>query len=152
MKETIKCAAIKRSDGMILAGRNHAFIIKHSPMGTCKKNSTQGFITSNARFVGRTEGGRIAYKAGQIKKPTDLLMSEDITGDNPWAGEIIANLQAENERYKDALQKLNIKERAGEIRAFIQEGSLTYYQQESLSRFSVKLQSAAKVITEALKG
>ena len=90
--ETIKCAAIKRSDGIILAGRNHAFIIQHSPENTCKNNSQQGFITSTARFVSRSEGGEIAFTAGQITKPTDMLFSEDITQDNPWAGEQVEQL------------------------------------------------------------
>jgi hypothetical protein len=93
--EFVCCAAIKRTDGIILAGRNHAFIIKHSPKDTCRgDNSLQGFITSKARFVGRSEAGEIAFGAGQIKKPTNLLFSEDITQDNPWAGEQITTLQA----------------------------------------------------------
>ena len=92
--EKINCAAIKRSDNIIIAGRNHAFVFQHSPKGTCGQNSEQGFITSNARFVGRTEAADIAFEAGQIKKPTNVLFSEDITGDNPWAGEIIEQLRA----------------------------------------------------------
>lgn len=98
--ETICCAAIKRTDGIILAGRNHAFVIQYSPKGTCKQNSQQGFITSEARFVGRSEAAEIAYKAKQIKKPTNVLFSEDITQDNSWAGEIIEQLQAEIEDLK----------------------------------------------------
>ncbi len=100
MPETIKCAAIKRSDGIIIAGRNHAFCITYSPDGTCKNNSEQGFLTSTARFVGRQEAARIAHAAGQIKEQTDILFSEDITGDNPWAGEIIEKLEAELERLR----------------------------------------------------
>ncbi len=93
VRETIKCAAIKRSDGIIIVGRNHALCIECSPEG----NGDQGFITSTARFVDRQEAGRIAYAAGQIPKPIDILFSEDITGDNPWAGEIIDKLKAELE-------------------------------------------------------
>ncbi len=111
--ETIKCAAIKRSDGIILAGRNHAFIIQHSPENTCKNNSQQGFITSTARFVSRSEGGEIAFTAGQITKPTDMLFSEDITQDNPWAGEQVEQLQSQLateqekvKRLRDGLQAL----------------------------------------------
>ncbi len=91
--EKINCAAIKRSDNIIIAGRNHAFVFQHSPKDTCGQNSEQGFITSNARFVDRTEAADIAFEAGQIKKPTNVLFSEDITGDNPWAGEIIEQLR-----------------------------------------------------------
>lgn len=94
--ETIISAAIKRSDGIILAGRNHAFVIQHSPEGTCKNNSQQGFITSLARFVGRTEAASIAFLAKQIKDPSNhFLFSEDITQDNPWAGEQIEQLQSQ---------------------------------------------------------
>lgn len=102
--EKICCAAIKRSDGIILAGRNHAFVIKHSPFGTCKNNSLQGFLTSEARFVGRSEAGTIAYAAKQIATPTKMLLSEDITNDDPWAGEIIENLQTEIAKLKELLQ------------------------------------------------
>lgn len=111
--ETIKCAAVKRSDDIIIAGRNHGFCIQYSPLGTCKENSQQGFITSKARFVSRTEAGKIAFTAGQTEKLIDLLFSEDITGDNPWAGEIIEQLQSrlavaeeKIERLRDALQEL----------------------------------------------
>jgi len=90
--ETIVCAAIKRSDGIILAGRNHAFLINNSPKDTCKKNSQQGFLTSEGRFVSRSEAGDIAFKAGQTKDDS-LLFSEDITKDNPWAGEVITSLR-----------------------------------------------------------
>lgn len=102
--ETIRCAAIKRSDGIILAGRNHAFIIQHSPENTCKNNSQQGFITSRARFVSRVEAGEIAYAVGQITNPTTMLFSEDITQDNPWAGEMVAELQSQLAAEKEKAQ------------------------------------------------
>ena len=105
MSETIKCAAVKRTDGIILAGRNHGFIIQHSPKGTCKKNSEQGFLTSEGRFVGRIEAGEIAFKTGQVKK-ADLLFSEDITEDNPWAGEVIADLRTELAAAKKEIKRL----------------------------------------------
>lgn len=88
-QKTIVCAAIKRSDGIILAGRNHGYIIQHSPYGTCKASSIRGFLTSEGEFVGRSAAANIAFDSGQIKKPTNQLFSEDITQDNPWAGEII---------------------------------------------------------------
>ena len=81
----IKCAAIKRSDGVIVEGRSHADCIQKSPYGTCKSGeSSQGFVTDTGEFVDRKEAGRIAFEAGQIDKPRDFLFSEDITGDWPW--------------------------------------------------------------------
>jgi len=41
-------------------------------------DENQGFITSHNRFVDRKEGGKIAFEAGQISKPTKFLFSEDI--------------------------------------------------------------------------
>ena len=40
--------------------------------------SKQGFLTSQDRFVGRTEAAEIAHKAKQINKPLTKLFSEDI--------------------------------------------------------------------------
>lgn len=39
---------------------------------------TQGFLTSKGRFVDSKEAGQIAFEAGQISKPTDCLVSEDL--------------------------------------------------------------------------
>lgn len=108
VQESISCAAIKRSDGIIIAGRNHDFIFKNSPPGTCKENNQQGFITSKARFVGRTEAANIACAAKQIENPIDILFSEDITGDNPWAGEIIDKLQTALEKIIEESGKVDI--------------------------------------------
>ena len=40
--------------------------------------SIQGFLTDKNRFVDRTEGGRIAFEAGQTKELKETLYSEDI--------------------------------------------------------------------------
>ena len=37
-----------------------------------------GFLTSQNRFVNRQEAGEIAFKAGQISKETNCLISEDL--------------------------------------------------------------------------
>lgn len=92
---TIICAAIKRSDNIIITGRNHAECFKNSPKGTCHGNSNQGFITSEGDFVDRKLAGALAFTAGQISTPTECLFSEDLTGDNLWAGEIIEKLRKE---------------------------------------------------------
>jgi hypothetical protein len=38
----------------------------------------QGFLTSLERFVTREEGGKIAFKSGQIDKDNGCLLSEDL--------------------------------------------------------------------------
>ena len=93
-KEYIICAAIHLNmpddfphqpinieNGLVVCGRRHhnCFAILFFTNITCeKKNITQGFLTSKDRFVDRKEAGDIAFKAGQISKVTDILMSEDI--------------------------------------------------------------------------
>ena len=76
-----------------MCGRNHAYIFLNSPIDSCTEKSCQGFITSDGKFVNRKEACRIAFEAGQTKELKELLFSEDITGDNPWAGEIIDKLK-----------------------------------------------------------
>ena len=84
----IKCAAIRRNDGVIVEGRNHGICIQKSPYGTCKgEGYAQGFVTDTGQFVDRKEAGRIAFEAGQIDKLTDFLQSEHLTGDWPWKKE-----------------------------------------------------------------
>ena len=84
-KMKIKCAAIKRSDGVIVKGQSHADCVLASPYGTCKSGeSIQGFVTNTGEFVTRSEAGKIAFESGQIPKLTDFLQSEDLTGDWPW--------------------------------------------------------------------
>jgi len=76
--ETIKWAAIKRNDGVIAKGKNHAVCILESPSGTCKKGSVQGFLTSEGRFVTRQEAAEISFKEGQNKFKGSMLTSEEI--------------------------------------------------------------------------
>lgn len=68
--------------GFVITGRRHHNIftsLKCVGVDRLKLgNSTQGFITSDDRFVDRKEGGKIAYEAGQIDKPTECLFSEDL--------------------------------------------------------------------------
>ena len=74
MCEKIKAAAIKRSDGVISTHISHCAIISHSPEGTCKEGSSQGFITTTGRFVDRKEAAEIALSSGQISKSEDNFL------------------------------------------------------------------------------
>ncbi len=75
----INYAAIFRSDGVIITGKNHAECIKKSPFGTCKKGSKAGFVTDDGTFVNREYAARIAYSSGQIPRLVEVLFSEDLT-------------------------------------------------------------------------
>jgi len=76
----IKAAAIKRSDGVVVTGKQHSDCIQKSPFGTCKSMSEQGFITTEGEFVNRVEAGKIAWEAGQLKKDPRgrSIISEEI--------------------------------------------------------------------------
>jgi hypothetical protein len=78
--ERIKAAAIKRNDGVVSTGKDHAEVFKKSPFGTCKAGSVQGFVTNSGRFVDRKEAAKIAFNAGQISKYEEgqILLSEEI--------------------------------------------------------------------------
>jgi len=97
MKEYILCAAVWFNNdtayqhqpkniktGLVVAGRRHhncfttAFLLNDKKKVNTFRSNTQGFITNLDRFVDRKEAGDIAFKAKQIKKPTDCLMSEDL--------------------------------------------------------------------------
>jgi len=73
--EKIKHAAILRITGDITVGRDHGQCLHRSPPDTCEE---MGFMTSENRFVDREEAAKIAIKAGQIDRDTDLLFSEDM--------------------------------------------------------------------------
>ncbi len=111
MVEKIKLAAMKRKvDDEVFTGRNHSEIILTRPKGDLC-GAEQGFITDTNRFVGRSEAGEIAFFAEQIDEPTNQLFSEDITGDWPWAKEVIADLQAENARLREENRWIPVSER-----------------------------------------
>jgi len=74
--KAIKQAAILYN-GVVFKGDRHKNIIsshKHIPLN----KGTEGFITSSGMFVGREEAAKIAYMTGQIKKPKQKLISEDL--------------------------------------------------------------------------
>jgi len=68
--------------GIVITGRRHHNIFTNmKSLGIDRHKfdkAIQGFLTSDDLFVDRKNGGRIAYKAKQIDKPTDCLFSEDI--------------------------------------------------------------------------
>ena len=100
MKEKILCAAVWFHDdiihahqpknidrGLVVAGYRHhncfitSFVIsggKITKTNGVIASHDQGFITSLDRFVNREEAGKIAFKAKQIVKLTNCLMSEDL--------------------------------------------------------------------------
>lgn len=73
---------INIKNGLVVCGRRHHncfTIISNLDSDFLEvKDKKQGFVTSKDRFVDRKEAGEIAFKAGQIEKITNLLMSEDI--------------------------------------------------------------------------
>ena len=99
-KEEIICSAIWFNDeikrphqpknidtGLVVCGRRHhnCFItvdaLNKSIINTCREinnKAIQGFLTNRDRFVDRKEAGQIAFKANQITKETDCLMSEEL--------------------------------------------------------------------------
>ena len=81
MKELIKHAAVKATNGMILLGKCHAdCFYQGSNIGLkmSSKATDQGFFTNKGRYVDRTEGAKIAVTSGQVIKPCSFLFSEDL--------------------------------------------------------------------------
>lgn len=73
--------------GIVIAGRRHhnCFLTAFELNGKEKikgklneRQSIQGFITSDDRFVDRKEGGQIAFEARQTKELKEMLFSEDL--------------------------------------------------------------------------
>ncbi len=82
--EFIACAAIKTGKE-VFTGKNHGECLKK-----LKAASEQGFLAdqySGSRFVDRKEALKIAKEAGQTinkHKPTNILLSEDLLGDDKF--------------------------------------------------------------------
>lgn len=80
--ERIWLAAIRMQNGTIFTGKHHGdcllTAIRVNQLDEYIGSNQQGFVTDRYRFVDRHEAGEIAYKAGQIDKPTDCLISEDL--------------------------------------------------------------------------
>ena len=82
--ELITHAAIMRLDKCIVYDRDHARCIRKSPFGSCKVNNPdrQGFLTSNYRYVNRSEALAIATEAGQLN-PDRLKIA--LTSEEFWS-------------------------------------------------------------------
>jgi lactam utilization protein B len=85
MKEVIKHAACKATNGMILLGKCHAdcfYQARNIGLKIQKKSSAQGFYTNKGRYVDRIQAAIIAKKAKQLdpndKRKVVALLSEDI--------------------------------------------------------------------------
>lgn len=87
--ESIIRAAIEYHNGEIVVGSCHGLIIQFQgkrgiySKGNCNKDL---FLTSDDHIVSRKEAAKIAYAAGQLKRPQDTVYSEDIlpTDDNTY--------------------------------------------------------------------
>jgi hypothetical protein len=79
-------AAIQTKDrGNILIDKNHPAILKKAPKGYFKeRGQTQGFLTSEHKFVDRWEAAEIAVKAGQIEEEL-VRGSTGLISENLWA-------------------------------------------------------------------
>ena len=88
-KEICICAAILLTDGRIIRGHRHSNCIQTmvdwQDAGQVVEIQEQGFMTSENRFVGRTEGMRLQKAAGARSCYSDdgelrgdILFSEDL--------------------------------------------------------------------------
>ena len=80
-------AAIRTDDGNIVTDRDHPAILKKVPKDYFKeRGQTQGFLTSEHKFVDREEAAKITVEAGQVDKKiirdSTGLISENILADN----------------------------------------------------------------------
>lgn len=89
---TIVTSAIRAKDGTVyfdpsLKPKRHPDVIKLMVQAglplPVTKDSTQGFRTSDGRFVNRVEAAKIAFAAGQITWNPEELFSEDL-----WQGRL----------------------------------------------------------------
>lgn len=77
-------AAMKSSEGLIMAGRRHdeISVLVYKIFNThLSLNWENGFITNEGVFVNRTIAAEIAIKAKQVKKQdltANILFSEDL--------------------------------------------------------------------------
>lgn len=83
-QEIPACAAIQFSDGTIIAGKRHDICIKSAVALKLTRHdvaeAVQGFMTTQGRFVDRTEGWRLAITSGMVidRPGVKILFSEDL--------------------------------------------------------------------------
>lgn len=68
-------------DGEVFTGRRHPDAM--AAARAAKPNQSigqkaQGFVTAEGQFVSREKAAQLAFDAGQIRKPTEILASEDL--------------------------------------------------------------------------
>ncbi len=71
-------SATNIDDGVIITAKRHLLcvrILQKAGINVTKNDIVHGFITNYERFVDRTLGGDIAFKAGQIHKSQTLPLS-----------------------------------------------------------------------------
>lgn len=81
MKEVIMHAALVAKSGMVFLGKSHADCFHQANavgVEVSSKADHQGFFTNRGRFVDRKVAAKIADRAGQLSKPTTVLLSEDL--------------------------------------------------------------------------
>jgi hypothetical protein len=80
-EKIVHAAVISKNSKMIFLGKSHADCFEQADyvgVKTDGKALKQGFFTSKGRFVIREIAARIAVKAGQVRKGTTVLCSEDL--------------------------------------------------------------------------
>lgn len=98
-------AAIKTDGGNIVIDKNHPAILKKVPYGYFKiQGQTQGFLTSEHKFVDRFEAAKIAVEAGQIEEElvrgSTGLISENLWADSGFEYDLVKGYYKENETLK----------------------------------------------------
>lgn len=73
----ITFAAI-RYNGVIYKGKRHEIIVKNAKPFADISKGDEGFLTKSGAFVSREMAAKIALRCGQIKKPKQRLISEDL--------------------------------------------------------------------------
>ena len=80
MSEVIMHAAVIAENGyLIFIGKCHSDCFHQAAnisVKMSKKAENQGFVTSKGNFVNRKEAAKIAFLAGQINEPEEILFSE----------------------------------------------------------------------------
>ena len=80
MSERIMHAAVIAANGfLVFMGKCHANCFHqaaHINIKMSNKADHQGFVTNNGTFVNRKEAAKIAFLAGQIEEPEEILFSE----------------------------------------------------------------------------
>ena len=102
LMERIRSAAIRETDGRITEGYCHRDIrdLIHSSNGYERIDWTEGFVTTNGRFVDRKTAAPIALSSDRAEEIADVhlgLSSSDLVHNFPIFNEPLPAEQAESE-------------------------------------------------------